>query len=221
MKKAAFFIGIIIACTGFSEYRYKALSVDEHDTADYTLVKKSNGIELYEKWDSIDSETYAREVKAVFTVDTDLKSAAQLLQDQTKGKRWNKASSAYKILKEDDHWVSYIQYDLPWPVRNQDCVLRNTENYVGDSVLTIEFKSVIHSSFPARTNVERIDKVIGKWIFTKTPAGTQVEYFITTTPSKILPAWVTDPIIRNNLLNTLIEFRAILDKRNHEAVKVY
>ncbi|MGC1241633.1 MAG: hypothetical protein WA874_08595, partial [Chryseosolibacter sp.] len=56
--------------------------------------------------------------------------------------------------------------------------------------------------------------ISGKWVFTKTVEGFLVEYYITTRPSSTLPTWLTDPIIRNNLAETLRSFSKILEARN-------
>lgn len=89
---------------------------------------------------------------------------------------------------------------------------RYTRRVLAKASLKIAFKSVDHPLFPEQKNVDRISGTSGKWILTKKTKGIQVEYFITTTPSKILPAWVTDPIIINNFLSTMKEFREILEK---------
>ena len=81
------------------------------------------------------------------------------------------------------------------------------------------FRSLLtdHSSFPVRNRVARIPQIEGKWIFTAFDDKLQVEYYIATTPSKTLPGWVTDPIIRNNLVETLHIFRQILESRHAAA----
>ncbi|MEO5600976.1 MAG: START domain-containing protein [Cyclobacteriaceae bacterium] len=212
MKKGAIFMMIINVSMAFATPEFGPVAkLYKNDTSAYILVKKFQGIELFEKWDAIDSNISAREIKVVFSINTEIRSAALLLQNEIRGTKWNKNASVYKIIKADNHWIGYIQYDLPWPLHNQDCVLQYIELPSPDS-LTIAFKSVDHPLFPEQKNVDRINGTSGKWILTKKPKGIQVEYFITTTPSKILPAWMTDPIIRNNLLSPMKEFREILEK---------
>lgn len=194
------------------------LKTSTGDTTGYILVKEYSGIRLFEKWDSINSHELAREVKAVFAVKTEPGLAASFLRDESKGMQWNKNTLAYKVLKGDQKWICYIQYDLPWPVHNQDCVLLYTE-YFSHDTLNIFFKSVEHALFPVQNNVARIHDISGKWMLTRNSGGIQVEYHITTTPSKTLPRWVTDPIIRNNLLNTLVEFRTLLESQESKESK--
>jgi hypothetical protein len=180
---------------------------------EYVLVKKSRGIELYERWDSIGADEFARELKATMTVKTQTPFVASLIKDQKRGMLWNRNCLAYKMQKEDQHWICYIQYDMPWPVNNQDCVLKYTQQDFADSTM-ISFHSVAHPAFPPDKNVSRIHDVRGKWLLRQTVSGVQVEYHITTTPSKSIPRWVTDPIIRNNLINTLSDFRRILENES-------
>lgn len=187
------------------------------DTADFTLVKNELGISVYERWYPITSTENARQIKATFTVRATSAAALTLLKDGSKGELWNKNTKDYKVVDvRADSWVSYIQYDLPWPVKNQDCVLRYHAREDQDQMSVI-FRETDHPSFPVRNRVARIPQIEGKWIFTAFDDKLQVEYYIATTPSKTLPGWVTDPIIRNNLVETLHIFRQILESRHAAA----
>ena len=117
----------------------------------------------------------------------------------------------YKIIsKNKTEWISYIQYDLPWPMENQDCVLQYSASSEENKHI-INFRSIDHEIFPTSKNVTRIEDINGQWIFRPTATGTVVEYSITTTPSPTLPRWVTDPLVRSNLIDTMDEFRNILE----------
>ena len=187
------------------------------DTAEFTLVKTERGISLYERWYPFTSTENARQLKATFTVRANSTAALTLLKDASKGEVWNKNTNAYKVVDvREDSWVSYIQYDLPWPVKNQDCVLRHQTRVDPDKVSVI-FRDTDHPLFPVKNRVERIPEIKGKWIFKTSDDLLHVEYYIATTPSKRLPGWLTDPIIRNNLVETLHVFRRILES-NYAAV---
>lgn len=183
------------------------------DTAGFVLVKRSGGVALYEKWNTLETNEPARELKAVLNLRAEMNAVAALIKDERQGMQWNKHASAYTVVPEGrKHWVCHIQYDLPWPVSNQDCVLKYTTQQASDT-LAITFESVEHRMFPVQSGVTRIAGLKGKWVLLKTADGIKVDYFITTTPSKTFPRWVTDPIIRNNLLNTMVAFRTILEKQ--------
>jgi hypothetical protein len=181
------------------------------DTADFVLVKENDGISIYERWLTIKPDQQAREIKATFLLRARPNEAVALIKDESRGRQWNKNTRAYKIISQNDNnWFGYIQYDLPWPVSNQDCVLQYNQNYSGNS-LRVEFHEARHPSFPIQKRIQRIPEINGRWIFTETEMGVAVEYYISTTPSTTLPGWLTDPIIRNNLIETLQVFREILE----------
>ena len=181
------------------------------DTADFVLVREKDGIALYERWYAVTADQQAREVKAIFHVKSRPQAAVALIKDETKAMQWNRNTESYRILPESENvWFGYIQYDLPWPVSNQDCVLKYEQNTLHNSLL-IEFSETDHPSFPLKKRVQRIPQISGKWIIAETDDGILVEYYITTTPSDTLPTWLTDPIIRNNLIETLQHFRTILE----------
>ena len=187
------------------------------DTADFTLVKTAHGISLYERWYPITSTESARQVKATFTVRAHSTAALSLLKDGSKGALWNKNTNAYKVVDVyGNSWVSYIQYNLPWPVKNQDCVLQYRVREEADQVSVI-FRNIDHPSFPIKKRVDRIPEIEGKWVFKETDDELRVEYYISTPPSSTLPGWITDPIIRNNLVETLRVFRNMLESKHAAA----
>lgn len=183
------------------------------DTADFTLVKATRGITLYERWYRITATESARELKATFTVRTSPAAAVALLKNGQKGELWNKNANVYEVVDVTEHsWVCYIEYDLPWPVKNQDCVLEYHILGDGDN-LRISFRNVEHPAFPVKRRVDRIPEIRGRWIFKQSDDELQVEYYISTRSSKTLPTWLTDPIIRNNLIETINAFRSRLENQ--------
>lgn len=182
------------------------------DSARFVLVKEDDGIALYERWYAVRDGLQAREVKATFTVNAGSEAALALLKDESKGRDWNRNIEEYKVLPGDNnYWFSYIQYDLPWPVSNQDCVLKYNHYYSANGIEVI-FHNIHHPEFPVKKRIQRIPEISGKWIFRESEQGLVVEYYITTTPSDTLPTWLTDPIIRNNLIQNLLDFKNILEK---------
>jgi hypothetical protein len=180
------------------------------DTTEFALVRNSNGINIYERWYSITGGRQAREVKAVFTVEAEPAAALALIKDDSRGREWNSGTKSYSVVPAGaGRWICHIEYDFPWPLSNQDCVLQYTEKCSADGV-EICFRGADHPSFPVRKRVQRIPDIRGKWVLKKSRQGTAVEYFITTKPSETFPAWVTDPVVRGNLLETLDSFRQIL-----------
>lgn len=191
----------------------------EHDSAaassDFILIVDKNDIKIYERWFAFDSTIKAREIKIVFDIHTRVQSAVDLLRDESQSLRWNPGSSQFRVVQDGDQWTSYVRYDLPWPLSDQDCVLRYNFNARSDSNALINFESASHSYFPVSKDISRISDIRGKWRFTQERQSIHVEYYVTTTPSKSLPRWVTDPIIRNNLLDMMVKFRQLLEALNN------
>ncbi len=211
MKKLSFQLPILAICIGLSFPDYGRTNASNADSSGFILVKKAKGIELYERWLEIAVDHFVREVKVIYVINASIESAAELIKNEEKATQWNKAASMYKIISNTNNdWVSYIQYDLPWPMDNQDCVLQYTASSDEDKHI-INFRSIDHEIFPTSKNVTRIEDITGRWIFRPTETGTVVEYSITTTPSPTLPRWVTDPLVRSNLIDTMDEFRNILE----------
>lgn len=203
------FIFAVFALLGAS-----AETVAETDTASFVLVKENNGVSLYERWYTVRPGLHAREIKATLTVNAGSEAALALIKDESKGRDWNRSTEQYRVLPgADDAWFSYIQYDLPWPVSNQDCVLKYNRYYSGNG-MQIFFHNAHHPAFPIQKRIQRIPEISGKWIFRETSQGIAIEYYITTTPSDTLPTWITDPIIRNSLIQNLLKFKAILEKNS-------
>jgi hypothetical protein len=193
----------------------RALGHQSSDTTAFSLVKTSDGVSLYERWYSTAGGDRARELRARFFVKADPMAAVALIRDERRGTGWNTGTKIYRVVSSDSAaWLCHIEYNLPWPLSDQECVLLFNERFE-DRCVEVAFRGVDHPAFTARRNVQRIEDISGKWIFIRTQNGIAVEYFITTKPSSTLPAWVTDPIIRSNLISTLTSFRAILEAGSH------
>ena len=202
---------VIMLLAHFLPGNARRMDMSSIDTADFTLVKAARGIALYERWYTVTSTVSAREIKATFTVRTEPAAALALLRNDMKGELWNKNANTYEVVDIREHsWVSYIQYDLPWPLKNQDCVLEYNIRGEPDN-LRITFRNIDHTAFPVKNRVQRIPDIRGRWILRALDGKVLVEYYISTKPSKTLPGWITDPIIRNNLLETVDAFRATLE----------
>jgi hypothetical protein len=182
---------------------------------DYKLVKKDGLISLYEKWIKVMNGEQAREIKAVFFVKATPTEAIQLLKDQSKGKDWNPNADAYKVVASanTNSWVSYLRYDIPWPVGDQDCCLAYTmkESATATEIL---FESTNHASFPSKSGVGRINGTKGKWLLEKNANGMmKITYTISTNKNTKLPRFITDPIIHDNLMESLTLFTEILENK--------
>ncbi|CAL1520469.1 hypothetical protein MMC2321_04234 [Chitinophaga sp. MM2321] len=184
---------------------------------DFKLVKEERGISLYERWIPGAEKEPVRELKAVFFVHANKKDIHLLLTDQERGTDWNMEAKAYNVLPAGDEntWITYIKYSIPWPFDDQDCCLKYHVREEGKDgkPAEITFESTSHSRFPVFNKVTRITGVQGKWLLHEQGNGSvKVIYSISTNRSKKVPRWVSDPIVRGNLFETMNRFKTLVEK---------
>jgi hypothetical protein len=182
----------------------------------YVLVGKNKSVSLYERWITSNSGGKVREIKAIFIVHADMNKAIGFMRDASSGAKWNTNVKTYEILPTDEQntWFTYIRYRLPWPMEDRDCCLTNTVRYCTDKAQSTEilFQSTTHTKFPERKKVSRINGTTGKWVFTPMDKGQlQVTYLVITTQSSNIPKWIADPIVRDNLIETMTSLKNKLE----------
>ncbi|WP_161596777.1 START domain-containing protein [Chitinophaga vietnamensis] len=181
----------------------------------FRLVKKDAVIALYERWISTGSGDKVREIKAVFQVKTNVAAVIGLFKDQQKGREWNINACEYRIIPSNDtsSWLTYIRYNIPWPMDDQDACLHYHYQSSGTQS-EVAFESATNSRFPVQHNTTRITGTRGKWIMEEQGAGTlQVTYLVTTDRNKKVPRWIADPVIHDHLFKTMTRFKSLLE--NH------
>lgn len=191
------------------------VSVVSAQANDYKLVKKSGLVSLYEKWITAMNGEQAREIKIVFHVNASPEQAVALLKDQSKGSKWNKRADIYNILAgaNDNSWFSYVRYDLPWPVGDQDCCLQYSMKTL-PTATEVLFQSVTHTQFPLKKGVGRISGTRGKWLFEKGDgAKMKVTYIVSANRNSKLPRVITDPLVRDNMIESMDLFTSLLEKK--------
>lgn len=188
------------------------------DTSEFKLVKQDNAISLYERWIPGTGGENVREIKAVFLVKSAVPAVIGLFKDQAHGRDWNTNASEYRVAAAPDphHWITYIKYDIPWPVDDQDCCLLYRYHETPGEAAEVVFESITDSRFPLYNKTTRITGTRGKWIMAPLADGQlRITYMVTTDRSKKIPRWVSDPIIHDNLFRTMTKFRSLLENKTY------
>ena len=181
------------------------------------LVKEDGRIFIYERWiifPNSNPPIEAREVKGEFYFDNNMFAGLNLLQNEEKIQHWQKHVSEFKVYPQRDTttWQEYSYHDIPWPVSDQDHFLEYTiaEIIPGKSVF-LTFESLRDETLaPVRKGVTRM-VLSGSWKWEQiAPGKTKVTYRILSRPIGI-PKWLTDPIIRSNIMTTIEEYVALLE----------
>lgn len=193
-------LAVVLVCTGFQVF--------SQDGDEFELVKTSGGLALYQRWVEVEPGLKIRELKAEFTLNAGTQSCIALLKDSGRAPRWMQSLDEFQLLEcqGDSYWTSYVRYSIPWPLEDQDVVLRYHLTPQNDAVL-ISFQSCTHSAYPPKGGVTRMKGVTGSWHFkTKSNGQTFVTYKILTRNKSSVPRWVTDPVVQGNLIDTMNAF---------------
>lgn len=196
--------------------RILPLQSQDQDKEGFVLVKKDGKISIYERWITFpksDPPIEAREVKGEFFFDNTIDVGLTLIQDEKKIKQWQSHVSEFKIYPQSDprSWLEYSYHDIPWPVSDQDhflkySILENTPNRI-----FLVFESRKNETLaPVRKGVTRMF-LSGSWTWEQiSPYTTKATYRILSKPIGI-PKWLTDPIIRKNIMTTIEEYIALAE----------
>jgi hypothetical protein len=152
-----------------------------------------------------------REVKALFTAKSNVGVVVEMLRNAEKGIQWNIGAGAYDVLNnQKETWVTYIEYDLPWPLNDHDAVLRHSLIERADEVeVTIES---VDNIIPLKKGAERMEQVQGKWTIRSLGFDVvEISYQVSTKPSAI-PRLITDPIVHYQMTKSMSALRELLEQ---------
>lgn len=183
----------------------------------FELVRDEDGILVYERWVTFpesDPPVTAREVKSEFFVKAGIEDALALLQDESQISLWQRDIARFHVYpRTDSLWYEYSYHDIPWPVSDQDHLLEyRIENPAISDGLFITFRTVHDEHLaPERTGVSRMT-LTGSWYLQEMAGGKiKVTYRILSMPGN-LPRFITDPVIRSNLLSSVRAYINILEE---------
>lgn len=176
----------------------------------FKLVKVKGGVNLYERWVEIQPGWKTRELKVEFTSEAGVETLLSLLSDASRAHSWMQSVEEFKLVERQGAkaWTTYTRYKVPWPLEDQDVVLKY-QLLVVNGMHSVSFQSVAHASHPVKEGVTRMKGVSGSWQLQPQSSGqTKVTYYIITKNKSSMPRWLTDPIIQENLLDTMIAYNA-------------
>jgi hypothetical protein len=186
------------------------------NSAEFSLVREENNIRVYSRWIPVDETRNVRQLKAEFTVDQPPEKVLERIHDDNHFCDWMKnTKTSYRVRTVDPlTWYSYLQFSVPWPLSNQDCILRyevKRSSAPGEITVVVTGEPGFLREFEG---VKRISHLEGEWILKETgPGRTRVVYLIFSKQPSRYPRRITDPIIQNNLLESMNAFCLAV---NHE-----
>lgn len=182
----------------------------------YTLVRSDQNIAVYTKWIPLNATISTRKVKAVFSCSADVEDVVALVTNDAAVTQWMSNVEAFNRLRNVSgrEWYSYIRYGLPWPLSDQDCVLRYEMEKSADGKSARVFVEGMPLYIPANEGVNRISHLECEWMIYRTgDHHVLVEY---TQYSKQPPKFsrkLTDPLVQKALIRSLAAFRTIVEQK--------
>lgn len=181
--------------------------------AKYTFIKRQNNISLYYQWIELPDKRKVRELKAELDIVASPEQIIATLKNEKLALNWLKGASEVKTLGSPTQnlWHTYIQYDIPWPLSNQDCIIRYNHENSGNQHHII--MTGVPKYIPEKDGITRIQHLQGAWIIVPTNRNVcKVFYSVFSNQAPTFPRWITDPIIQGNLINTMEAFKTTVEK---------
>ncbi len=208
---------VLLLNSGFrkvSEETILSKNSSENDvSAKFTLVRSDEYISIYTRWIPVTETRSTRQLKAEFVIDCPAEKVVSVLRDEKSYTKWMKATKTYYRLKtvNENQWYSYVQFSIPWPLNNQDCILKYEVQESADPSKTEITIAGEPGFLQTYEGVERISHMEGSWVITQIgPGKSHVEYLVYSKQAPKFPTWITDPLIQKNLLKTMNAFRDIV-----------
>ncbi len=184
---------------------------------EFLLARADEHVAIYYRWMEAGDNRMARQLKAVFTVESTPEAVLSVIRDDRSFTGWMSGTKTYYRVKSVDvnQWYSYVQFEVPWPLNNQDCILRYTlQEKKEEQSFHVEIQGT-PAYMKEFEGVKRISHLQIRWILTRTAQNqTRVEYYVFSNQVSKVPKKITDPIIQGNLLRTMNAFRnTVLERR--------
>ena len=208
---------VFLLNTGFKKESRNNIFSNDPSTIDvnakFNLVRSDDNISIYTRWIPVTETRSTRQLKAEFVIDCPAEKVVSVLRDEKSYTKWMKATKTYYRLKtiNENQWYSYVQFSIPWPLNNQDCILKYEVHECTDPSKTEITLAGEPDFLQTYEGVERISHMEGSWVITKIGAGkSRVEYLVYSKQAPKFPTWITDPLIQKNLLKTMNALRDIV-----------
>jgi len=183
-------------------------------TESWVLIDSESGINMYERWISVNTDLRVKERKGEMTIKGDLNDVLRVLTDPAKTNLWvNHVSSAYMIRKvSDQSWYSYTYFALPWPFDNRDMISYSNLKYNPDhSLARIEMTSR-ETTIPLKPGAKRLNNYKAVWELKKAGLNrTQVIFSAVSFNPPEYPRIIQDKVMRGTFMDNLVNLKGLLE----------
>jgi hypothetical protein len=185
------------------------------DSDGFEIVRQDERITLFERWTPYPgTSTSARQVKGIFEIAVSLPDAYNTIHSEEKIKAWQENILEYKLIpKNDTSWTVYSRAEIPWPLDDQDYLLRYSLMEKNEKKIVLSFEHCSDATIMPVTKEADRTPTTGKWILEKvSDQKTKVIYVVTSMPVDY-PRFITDRLVRNHLMETMNKLIRVAEKK--------
>jgi len=227
MKKVGYIIKIskitisvltmcFFACAGINA-QHKLLNansdinnlIEKAKCSKWESAKKGEGVDISYRWLSFGDTLKTREIASSFVADGNVADVLMNLRSQEAMKQWNNGVRDLNLLRDEDStWITHIVYDIPYPLSQQDLVIKNT--IVKKDDFTIIQVNALPEFIEPINDVNRQRFYVGQWKLQPMQEGkTEVSFSAVSFSKSKIPRFIRDPIIQYKLLNSFIKLKEL------------
>lgn len=176
-------------------------------TGKWETAKTGEGVTLSYRWLNFGNKIKTREIAVRFITEGNIQDILMNLRKKESLEQWNNSAREIKMLyDEGSTWITHTVYNIPYPLSQQDLVVKNTITKEGENV-KIQINAVPDYIEPM-DNVTRQGKYVGQWILKQLHDGKTEVYFSAVSFSKSsIPRFIRDPIIQYKLHQSFIKLK--------------
>lgn len=177
----------------------------------WRLEREENGVSVYLA--DVPGSKY-KAYRGVVTINRDLAAVQAAQEDVTGSCAWIFSCQQQRLLDtHGDVSELYTRFDVPWPVKARDSVIRVTTRTDADGSLTRLLKAV-PERLPEEKDFVRVQRVDGQWSLRPLDGGkVEVTYEVHTEPGGSVPSWLANSFVVDAPLQTLQGLRAKVEGR--------
>ncbi len=204
MKKS---LTVLVACLAIYAVAFAGTPIGE-----FRMLKNRNGIDLYYRWMQMSEGNKVRQMKAVLEINGSAADVLHLLKDEQQALSWLPSAEQFRNLTEVNgpEWVSYMQFSVPWPFADQDCILAYTthENSSGETVIDFRCRPDYIATYDG---ISRMKDISGSFVIREVDEYHSIlECYFISEKASVIPRWITEPIITGSILSLMEAIRTEL-----------
>jgi hypothetical protein len=177
------------------------------DCRDWEKVRDEKGVKIRTRWLLFGDTVKTREISLSFITDADTKDILVNLMQPEKVMKWNEGVRSFQLLKnEGSTWITHTVYDIPYPLSQQDLVVRNVMLQEGKR--TVILVTALPGYISLLENINRQQLYFGKWELSPSGNGfTEVKFSAVSFSKSGIPRFIRDPIVFNRLFNSFLKLK--------------